>query len=269
MNVIDVDVGKVLECEVKITHLVTIGCSFTFCQGLDSPSTQGWPALVAKKLNVPLVNLALPGVGNDFIHRVSHEYIYRNLPTNSKPLFIVAWSQYWRRENWQKKHHTNNKFDDYVPISLPNINDKIDPRVELFFENFDDEDFYRKTFLYKLSLMNLFEVMDIPFMMTDYFNDMIMEHDFLKELTYMTDIINHNPYKIQDFFKIADDGHTKLSCGHCGEKTQHTIANYTLTEINKLFPNLSVIDGEFFTLPEFLKTSSYYQKFPEWCNFQL
>jgi hypothetical protein len=78
MNVIAVDAEKVSGFKLKITHVVTIGCSWTYCQGLDSPSTQGWPALVAKKLNVPLVNLAVPGVGNDFIHRVSHEYIYKN-----------------------------------------------------------------------------------------------------------------------------------------------------------------------------------------------
>jgi hypothetical protein len=267
--VIAVDAEKVSEFKLEITHLVTIGCSFTYCQGLTSPSTQGWPALVAKKLNIPLVNLAVPGVGNDFIHRVSHEYIYRNLPTNSKPLFIVAWSQYWRWEQWVKEHYYNTAHNDYAPFMLPDSNEKLNPKFELYFENFDDRNSYRKTFLFKLSLMNLFKAMDIPYMMTDYSHDIDIQHDFLKDLTYMTDIIDSNPYKIEDFFKVAQDGQPKLSCGHDGEKTQTTISNYTLSKIHNLFPNLSVIDSEFFTLPQFLKTSSYHQKFPEWCNFKL
>lgn len=269
MSVIDVDVEKVSECEVEITHIVTIGCSFTFCQGLDSPSIQGWPALVAKKLNVPLVNLAAPGVGNDFIHRVSHEYIYRNLPTTSKPLFIVAWSQYWRWEQWVKEHYHNTAYNEYAPFMLPDSTEKLNPKFEFYFENFNDIDCYRKTFLYKLSLMNLFKVMDVPYIMTDYSNDMVTEHDFLKELTYITNVINDNPYKIEDFFKIANDGEPKLPCGHDGEKTQLTVASYTLTKIQHLFPDLKIIDGDFFTLSDFLKTSKYHQKFPEWCKFQL
>lgn len=266
MNVTAVDAEKVSEFKLEITHLVTIGCSFTYCQGLTSPSTQGWPALVAKKLNVPLVNLALPGVGNDFIHRVSHEYIYRNLPTNSKPLFVVAWSQYWRWEQWVKEHYGNTRYDDYAPFMLPNKSNK---KFEFYFENFNDRNCYRKTFLYKLSLMNLFKVMNIPYMMTEYANDMDAEHDFLKDLTYMTDIIDSDIYKIEGFYKISQDGQPKLPCGHDGEKTQITIASYTLSQIDRLFPNLSIIDGEFFTLSQFSKTSNYHQKFPEWCKFKL
>ena len=80
---------------MDISHIVTIGCSFTYCQGL--PIFQGWPALVANALDCPLVNLGIPGVGNDNIHRRLYEYIYNDLLIyNSKPLVIIAWTQPWR-----------------------------------------------------------------------------------------------------------------------------------------------------------------------------
>ena len=269
MNEIAVDAEKVSEFKLKITHVVTIGCSWTYCQGLDNPSTQGWPALVAKKLNVPLVNLAVPGAGNDFIHRVSHEYIYRNLPTNSKPLFIIAWSQYWRRETWQKRNYNDRHFNDYAPFHMPEEHEKLHIAFENFLVNFNYEDFFRKTFLYKLSLMNLFKVLDIPYMMTDYSYDTEEKYDFLPKLAHMSDLIDNNPYRIEHFYKIASDGEPKLPCGHDGEKTQKVVANYTINEINRLFPNLKKIDGNFFTLNDFLKTSKYHQKFPEWCKFKV
>ena len=63
---------------LEISHLVVNGCSFTYCQGLESPNTQGWPALLAKKLNVPVVNLAAPGSSNDGIYRRTYDYFYND-----------------------------------------------------------------------------------------------------------------------------------------------------------------------------------------------
>lgn len=255
---------------MEITHLVTIGCSWTFCQGLESPSTQGWPALVAKQLNIPLVNLALPGEGNDFIHRVSHEYVYRNLPTKSKPLFIVAWSQYWRREEWQKRNHRDTSFNDYAPIAIPEDHSKVIFNSQrALLDNYDWRDFFRRTYLCKLSLTNLFKQYDIPYIMTDYSSDREDAHDFLHDLSYMGDIIDNDPYKIENFYNVARDGEPKLPCGHDGAKTQTTIATYSINEIRRLFPDLSVTNGQFYTLNEFVKTSKYHAKFPEWCKFTL
>ena len=53
---------------MEISHLVVNGCSFTRCQGITNPDIDGWPALLAKKLNVPVVNLAKNGSGCDGIY---------------------------------------------------------------------------------------------------------------------------------------------------------------------------------------------------------
>lgn len=51
--------------QMTIKRIIAHGCSFTYGQELDDPSTQAWPALIAKELNVELVNLAQPGYSND------------------------------------------------------------------------------------------------------------------------------------------------------------------------------------------------------------
>jgi hypothetical protein len=50
---------------IDVTHLVVNGCSWTYGTGLAHPKEQAWPALLAKQLGVPLVNLAIQGSGND------------------------------------------------------------------------------------------------------------------------------------------------------------------------------------------------------------
>jgi hypothetical protein len=152
---------------------------------------------------------------------------------------------------------------------MPEEHEKLQIVFENFLTNFNYEDFFRKTFVYKLSLMNLFKVMDIPYMMTDYSDDTAEKYEFLPKLSYMSDIIDNNPYRIEHFCKIGSDGEPKLPCGHDGEKTQKVIANYTITQIDRLFHGLQKIDGDFFTLNDFQATSKYHQKFPEWCKFKL
>ena len=156
----------------EITHLVTNGCSFTYCQGLDNPREQGWPALVAKKLGVPVVNLALKGCGNDSIHRRTYEYVYENLPTGSKPLVIIGWSQYWRQEQWFNTfpYGTVNEFNDYRIIAMPD-NSPNGPEEKNLLEHWNDENFYRKSMIYKLSLTSLFKSLNIPYIMSDYADD--------------------------------------------------------------------------------------------------
>ena len=85
---------------VKLSHLVVNGCSFTYCQGLENPAEQGWPALLANKLKVPVVNLAIPGSGNDAIFRRTYEYFYLNKKHNNFPLFINVWSFSGSREEF-------------------------------------------------------------------------------------------------------------------------------------------------------------------------
>ena len=232
-----------------ITHLVVNGCSWTYGQGLENPASQAWPALVAKELGIPVVNLAVRGSGNDGIHRRTYEYIYDNLSTNSSPLVIVAWSQLWRREGWYEEYD-GHKLQDYKVIQHPtgkypdhNSNPNyIDLYQPLIIPHWNEEDFLRKTLIYKLSLQNLFNSLSIPYLMADYSHDMLSD-EYLKltktskcksfyESAYNKFHIDSLPGKIKQF--------NPLPCLHDGPEAQQVLADYILSEIKKLHPNISI-----------------------------
>lgn len=249
---------RVLEYSVNISHLVTVGCSFTYCQGLPDILNQGWPALLARKLNIPVVNLAVPGIGNDAIHRITYEYIYQNLPTNSKPLVIVAWSQYWRREAWYKEKN------DYNIISFPDESPKDHYQYALL-ENWSEEDFFRKTTLYKLSLVNLLKNHNIPFLITDFTAEYDIDHNTRQKYTEMTSGIKNS---IKNFFEIT--AHLpKLPCGHHGIEAQKELSEYTFSEIKNNFGYITPIDKPFLKLQEYITQSKNHQRHPIWCDFTL
>ena len=150
MSVTVVDAGKVLEFKMDVSHIVTVGCSFTYCQGLDDKLEIGWPALVAKHFNAQLTNLAQPGIGNDAIYRRTCEYICNNLQfENSKPLIIIAWSQIDRHEQWYRRRIPDPMFNDYHLVSKPNTSLPQDLYQQIYLNHYDEVNFYRKTHFFK------------------------------------------------------------------------------------------------------------------------
>jgi len=228
----------------EITHLVVNGCSWTYGQGLEDPATQAWPALVAKELGIPVVNLAVRGSGNDSIHRRTYEYIYENLPTGSKPFVIIAWSQPWRREAWYERDDRNNLLQDYRGVphpagEYPTDNDLYKNAV---IPHWNEEDFLKKSLLYKVSLQNLFKAMDIPYLMTDYSHDMstteFTKFIHTKKCKQMY-IAAYNRFHI-DSFPTKIKQFTPLPCLHDGPEAQKVLAEYTLSEIQRLFGEFTI-----------------------------
>jgi hypothetical protein len=260
MNVTVVDAEKVSEFKLEITHLVTVGCSFTYCQGL--PIEQGWPALLARSLNSPLVNLGLPGIGNDAIHRKLYEYIYTNsLIESSKPLVVIAWSQPWRRECW------STKIGSYTPVAMP-INGPSTHQDYVVLEDWDDEDFNRRTLLNKLSVINLLNQFNIPYIMTDAMNQEGQENsNIFTKFPGLTSCVN-TKYYIDPLHKIEHNDY--LPCGHSGPLGNLSSKEHILQSIHSLYPNLSFVrDKKFLTLREYIIWDKHHQKFPEWCEFVL
>jgi len=68
--------------------LFTTGCSFTYGEELPDPATQCWPALLAKRLDMPLANWSRPGAGNDYLIKKTMQYVPRLKPS----LVIVSWT---------------------------------------------------------------------------------------------------------------------------------------------------------------------------------
>lgn len=240
---------------MDITHIITNGCSFTYCQGLDNIKEQGWPNLVAKELGVPVVNLALPGVGNDSIARRTYEYIYETLPDNSKPLVIIAWSQYWRREAWYEVMH-GKEAKHYHPVALPN-NKPSDTWEEALLDHWNEEDFYRKTVLYKLMLQNLFKAYQIPFLMSEYsaFNSMSSNWEYFydkvhNEFPVMCDKAENSEHWLKPFYEITT-GYPPASDGHDGPEAQIALAKYVVDEIKNRFGEIRCLNQKFTSLREY------------------
>jgi len=87
-----------MRTDIEISHLVVNGCSHTYCQGIHNPKINGWPAIVANRLGVPLVNLGARGSGCDGILRRTYDYFYRDLKNNNKPFYVIGWTGGTRRE---------------------------------------------------------------------------------------------------------------------------------------------------------------------------
>jgi len=228
----------------EITHLVTNGCSFTYCQGLDNPKEQGWPALVAKQLGVPVVNLALKGCGNDSIHRRTYEYVYENLPTGSKPLVIIACSQYWRQEQWfnlfpgTKVPFTLN---DYRLIAMPHDSPKGHAEKNLL-DHWNDENFYRKTVLHKLSLVNLFKSMNIPYIMSDYSSDYKL-NGLEEARAKLPNMVNSSKFIEGNTMSFAEVTYRspKLACGHDGVEAQVILSEFILHELDRVHGKFKIL----------------------------
>jgi len=238
---------------MEITHLVVAGCSWTYCQGLDDPKTQGWPAFLANKLGVPVVNLALPGLGNDAIHRRSYEYFFQDLPNNSKPLYIIAWTQLWRREAWCRHLYEGppNLGQGYSIVSMPDATPQNNIEKALL-DTWSEEDFYRRTMLYRLSLDSMFKSRNIPHL-TSFFADFgnHLTPTLNKKYATVVDYLDHNTNMTKPYFHEVTREYPTLPCGHEGYESMPVLADYIYDNLIKRYSELTPVEGKFMTLEDF------------------
>lgn len=225
---------------MDITHLVTIGDSFTYCQGLDDPVTQGWPTLVAKHYNLPVVNLGRQGAGNDSIYRRACEYLFHDLDKKSKPFFIVAFTQAWRREEWYNKHY--NGTSNYCYMSLALRKEPTDDYYErAVFEQWNPFSHFRNKIRFMASTINLFKANNIPYLITDYADDTDSKsiHKVEKMFANMYNYVYNDKYKVFDFAKLTKH-EVKTKCGHDGLEAQSVVSKFTISCIDRLYGPLNV-----------------------------
>lgn len=153
---------------MKISHLITNGCSWTYGLDLPSPLTQSWPARLSALLGLPVVNLAIPGSGNDSIYRRTAEYLSLDLAKEVKPLVVIAWSQYWRTEFWHKPPTHSNIRADYSHIFIPDDGSEMTPTQKSLLDQWDDEFHFKRAILIKFAMYNLLRNFNIPYIMCDY-----------------------------------------------------------------------------------------------------
>lgn len=252
----------------EITHLVTNGCSFTFGDELDDPKTQAWPALLAKKLNLPIVNLALPGTGNDCILRRTTEYLYENSTTNSKPLVIIAWSQDWRREEWfLDDYYGYPDYNNYGIIRFPK--DKPNNHYEYaLLENLCDEDTYRKTLQRKIAMKMLLNTFNVPHLSTVFaysHYDPEVKKRLKERFSTIDNLINNDPYLIEDMYRLADK-YPKCPGGHNGPEAQVAVADHIYNKILEIHGPIQRVDTNFLTLKDFVRYEDYASHWFHWVD---
>lgn len=223
-----------------ITHLVVAGDSFTYCSGLENREVQGWPYLLSRDLGCQVVNLAVPGTGNDTIHRRIYEYTLCALGRGNRPFFIIAWSQFWRKETWFEEDLA------YKPIGHPgNGGDFYNEFQKTFLKNFNDEDHTRRTYLYKASLVCLFNHFKLPYLMSDYSSDAhaldtkwgINESYYDKLLDFMQ--FCHDKFHVSPLCDQTKDS-PKTPCLHDGVQGNSLIKDFLLDQIADLHGPLTI-----------------------------
>ena len=90
------------------------GCSFTYGNGLDDPTNNSWPSLIAKHYNATYLNHAVKGGSND--------RIIKGVITNIKKydVFYIGWSEYARFVKY-------NPVDNFEILFTPALN--LDPSL--------------------------------------------------------------------------------------------------------------------------------------------
>lgn len=255
---------------IDISHLVVNGCSFTYCQGLDNPKEQGWPTLLAKKLNVPVVNLAIPGCGNDTIKRRTYEYFYENASYSNHPLYIMGWTMAWRCEGWHNDYYRYKSFNDYGTVLFPN-NDFSTLHERSLLEYWSEEAHLRKTMLCKAELINLFKAHNVPFLFTTMsYPSSAPEHIF--DFTYKTidDAIAKIKNNFAQLYNAVDaeergvellchltETLPKLPCGHEGLEAQEVMANYIYEILLKRYEGFTINNEDYLTLDKFRKNKDF------------
>jgi hypothetical protein len=213
----------------NFSHLVVNGCSFTYCEGLRYPLLEGWPKLLAEKLDVPLINLAKPGTGNDRIVRTTVEHIYKNPLPN--PLYIIAFSHSSRREEYYR-FFRGAPLNDYQQLHFNQPKD-LTESVRFFVENYNPIVYSQKKIRLWLSIVNTFKANNISYLTTDFIPDLTKDIIKLKS-SYgeLLDAVNNDPNRLVNLEQLTRDI-AKLPCGHEDYPAMPVLANYIHEEIRK------------------------------------
>lgn len=252
---------------IKISHLVVNGCSFTYCQGLKKPSEQGWPAILAKKLNVPVVNISCKGSGNDSILRRTTQYFYKDNYKNF-PFYIVCFSQALRREEYVIKYQ-NKDINGFYQLSSFST----EPIEKALYENYNERGIIsqeEKKLIYWASVVNLFKSNNINYLVSDF----MPEHDtkiydaVKQKNAHLVDILHNDVYNVKDLNSVTKNL-PKLPCGHDGYEAQDFIAEFFFRKIQEKYNDFIHVSENYIKTKDFLPVyaeSDYLRQGNDWCN---
>ena len=133
-------------------------------------------ALLSRKIGVPVVNLAIPGCGNDAIMRTTYRYFYKNLRHHNNPLYIVVLSHSSRKEQFFR-YRNGEEYYDYRGLTLTDTTTGrrlIHPDSELerlydtlYTKQLDLDECERMKLTYAASILNLFKAHNVSYLLSD------------------------------------------------------------------------------------------------------
>lgn len=245
---------------LEISHLVVNGCSLTYCQALHDPPTEGWPKLLADKLGVPVVNLAIPGSSNEGVHRRTYDYFYKDKINNSKPFYVIAMTHLSRREEYIVEND-NGLLQDFAIMAA---NDK-HPLAKEIYRNMDEKGYnimQFKKLMHWQSLINMFEAHNTPYLTSDYMPEdkKITEKYISKHHSELKYEVYTNSKKLKDFNEITYGYPRALDNSHDGKEAQVVLADYIYDQLIKRYGEVKPIKTNYLSLKNFRTQHTHHFK---------
>jgi hypothetical protein len=235
---------------MKFNRIYANGCSFTGAGGLnfkhirnrykeildidlsDDYIQYAYPNIVAKTLNVDIINDAISGGSVNRLIRKTYQYVYDNQHTVSSNLFILEIPPMWRDEiysnqldrlmntTWGSIKFPGNDLTDVAAGFDISDMQKIHKELQSYFYNFVNTDFeYKKSMNNMLGLIFFLKHKNIDVILIDnsFFENFLyknsLEHNFNFvhfENLKMEDWFIQNKLRIDDELKIKIDSHAGL-----------------------------------------------------------
>lgn len=246
---------------LDISHLVVIGCSLSYGDGLTNPKEDSWSAILSKKLNVPVVNLSSRGGGNDRIMRRLYEYHYLNSSKNNNPFYIIAFSHSSRREEYIRSAndymvgHGILSNGDYMVVSMKNDPEQMkrEPFSAPSVLNYDPFISARKKLMVRSYIQDFLSINNINYLTTDFMPDRDDELQSLHNL-YPTayEKIYTDKYRLQNLCEISNK-YPRLPCGHDGIEAQVEIGNYVHDELIARYGNPAIKQQDYTTIQQYIE----------------
>ena len=231
--------------EINISHLVVNGCSFTYGDNLDDPSTQAWPALLANKLGVPVVNLAWGGSGNDRIYRRTVDYFFKDF--GSDPFYVIGLSASNRREEYDRK------LGEFFHLNLIHSYEYTsrwqNQLLELLQRNADPTVLAVNKFNMWLAIINLFKTTNTNYLIADMMGiGHILDAEMKELYPKLYDYVMNDPNHLSSFTSLRP--FDQLPCGHPNAVSQVRIAHYMYSELKKRY-TVKITNSEHLTVKDF------------------
>jgi hypothetical protein len=246
---------------LDISHLVVIGCSLSYGDGLANPKEDSWSAILSKKLNVPVVNLSSRGGGNDRIMRRLYEYHYLNLSKNNNPLYILAFSHSSRREEYIRTvndymvGHGVISTGDYMVVSMKNDPTQMakEPFSAPAVLNYDPFVSARKKLMVRSYIQDFLTLHNMNYLVTDFMPDREDEMQSLSELyPQVYNRIYTDKYRLKNLTEISNK-YPRLPCGHDGIEAQVEIGNYVYDELITRYDNPTIKQQDYTTIQQYIE----------------